>query len=99
MARAGGSPASPSRCCAGPGLFDPLIYLQTGGRRYKWSEGDGLYYSYSLFDDLSAVTTKFPRLFMLNTLPCAGTDLRRNRPAQRQPRRNDPGAALIAPGR
>lgn len=58
------------------GLWGALIYLQTGGKMHKWSEGDGLYYSYSLFDEIPGLRAKFPRLFMMNTDAVAGTDLR-----------------------
>lgn len=57
-------------------LMDTFIWLQTRGKMHKWSEGDGLYYSYSVFDEMGGLTGKFPRLFLLNTVPAKGTDLR-----------------------
>jgi ubiquinone/menaquinone biosynthesis C-methylase UbiE len=34
----------------------PLVqYVATGGKGYKWSEGDGLHYSYSLFDSVPLI--------------------------------------------
>ena len=33
-------------------LWKAYIYLATGGRKYRLSDGDGLFYSYSLFNDL-----------------------------------------------
>lgn len=57
-------------------LMDALIYAQTRGKMSKWSEGDGLYWSYSLFDNLAQLRTKFPNVLIMNTLPMAGTDPR-----------------------
>lgn len=57
-------------------LMDTFIWLQTRGKMHKWSEGDGLYYSYSVFDEVAGLRSKFPRLFQLNTVPARGTDLR-----------------------
>ena len=60
------------------GLWNAMIWLSTRGRMSKWSEGDGLFYSYSVFDDYHQLTGKFPRIFLMNTVPMAGTDLRRD---------------------
>lgn len=67
-------------------LMDAMIYLQTRGKMSKWSEGDGLYWSYSLFDNLAQLRTKFPRVLVMNTLPMSGTD----------PRFGSPQAMLFA---
>ena len=58
------------------GLWRPFIWLQTRGKMAKWSEGDGLFYSYSVFDNLDLVRAKFPRLLLTNTVPMTGTSLR-----------------------
>lgn len=50
-------------------LWTPFIYLQTRGRMSKWSEGDGLYFSYSIYDDIEIVRAKFPSVFIMNTAP------------------------------
>lgn len=54
------------------GLWPAVVWAQTGGRMYKVSEGDGVYYSYSAFASLPAVRDKFPSLYVLNTAPMAG---------------------------
>ena len=62
------------------GLWKPLIWLTTKGKMAKWSEGDGVYFSYSVFDTLDEVTKEFPRLIWLTTSSIAGTDLKRGAP-------------------
>lgn len=59
------------------GLWRAAMWLSTGGKMSKWSEGDGVYYSYCLFDDLPEVAAKFPRRFLANTEPLTGFNLRR----------------------
>ena len=54
-----------------------MIWLTTRGKMAKWSEGDGVYYSYSAFDDFDVLRAKFPRVHMMNTVPAHGFDLRR----------------------
>jgi ubiquinone/menaquinone biosynthesis C-methylase UbiE len=58
------------------GLWRAMIWVQTGGKMSKWSEGDGLYYSYSVFDNVDAIATKFPRRFIANTTALDGHSLR-----------------------
>ena len=58
------------------GLWRAFIWLQTRGKMAKWSEGDGLFYSYSVFDNLDLVRAKFPRLLLTNTVPMTGASLR-----------------------
>ena len=38
----------------------------------KFSEGDGVYYSYSLFDSLAEIKTKFPQVYLGNTKGSSG---------------------------
>lgn len=54
-------------------LFD---WLRTGGKGYHFSEGDGLFYSYSLFDDEPIVRAKFPHVRFMTTRP-GGANLSR----------------------
>jgi SAM-dependent methyltransferase len=55
----------------------PLANLvKTRGRGYHFSEGDGVHYSYSVFDSSSIVKQKFPRVHQLNT-GAAGPNLYR----------------------
>lgn len=58
------------------GLWDTLIRFQTKGKMYKYSESDGVYYSYSVFDHLDRVERKFPHIMMMNTTRSTGFDLR-----------------------
>jgi ubiquinone/menaquinone biosynthesis C-methylase UbiE len=59
------------------GLWPALVWIQTGGKMYKTSEGDGVFYSFSAFDCIEAIREKFPRIYYLNTEPCAGFNLYR----------------------
>lgn len=59
------------------GLWRAMIWLTTRGKMSKWSEGDGLFYSYSVFDNVDLLKPKFPRLFLSNTVPMPGSDLKR----------------------
>lgn len=58
------------------GLWRLLIWIQTRGKLSKWSEGDGVFYSYSVFDNLDILDQKFPRRFLTNTRPLVGHSLR-----------------------
>lgn len=57
-------------------LMNAMIFIQTRGRMSKWSEGDGLYWRYSLFDDLDQIRAKFPKVHIMNTAAMSGTDPR-----------------------
>lgn len=50
------------------GLWRATDWLKTGGKRYTITEGDGLAYSYSVFDDLPAVRRRFSRVMVMNTM-------------------------------
>lgn len=56
-------------------LFDVMIYVQTSGKMSKWSEGDGVFYSYSVFDSTEELSRKFPFFYMLNTRAVHGANL------------------------
>jgi hypothetical protein len=43
--------------------------LRTRGRGYHFSEGDGVFYSYSVYDDLGQLTEWADSILMLPTLP------------------------------
>lgn len=47
-------------------LFD---YVRTGGKGHHCSEGDGVFYSYSIFDDLPVISARFPDLYWSSTRP------------------------------
>lgn len=48
-------------------LWRPFQWAKNGGRYDKFSEGDGVHYSYSLFDSLKTIEKKFPQYFLANT--------------------------------
>ena len=49
------------------GLWKALQWVQTKGKMYKYSEGDGVYYSFTAFDTLSIIREKFPEIRVMNT--------------------------------
>lgn len=51
------------------GLWRAFDRLRTRGKGYHFSEGDGLFYSYSLFDDEPIVRAKFPHVRFMTTRP------------------------------
>jgi ubiquinone/menaquinone biosynthesis C-methylase UbiE len=59
------------------GLWRPLVAIQTGGKGYKESEGDGIFYSFCAFDCVNIVKQKFPMIHFMNTEP-SGPSLRRS---------------------
>lgn len=59
------------------GLWRAYVWATTGGRMSKWSEDDGVFYSYSSFDALPLIAGKFPRHYIMNTHPLAEFDVRR----------------------
>lgn len=67
---------SVKRLVSALGLWRAMIWVTTRGRMSKYSEGDGVYFSYSVFDDLAAVRCKFPKVHLCNTVEMAGTDPR-----------------------
>lgn len=50
------------------GLWPAAYWLRTGGKGYRLSEGDGLSYPYSVFDDLAFLRER------CETVQCASTD-------------------------
>jgi len=48
-------------------LWKPFQWVKNGGKMDKYSEGDGVHYSYSLFDSLNTIKEKFPQTFIMNT--------------------------------
>lgn len=59
------------------GLWPASVYLQTRGKMYKSSEGDGIFYSFSAFDCVRTTTKKFPVVHYMNTVRTNGFDLHR----------------------
>lgn len=62
------------------GLWPLANWIKTCGRGYSESEGDGLFYSYSVFNDLPAVLAACPRLHLLNTAGGPSGNLYRTAP-------------------
>jgi ubiquinone/menaquinone biosynthesis C-methylase UbiE len=51
------------------GLWPAAVFLQTGGKGYKQSEGDGIFYSFCAFDCVDILKEKFPTIHFMNTVP------------------------------
>ncbi|QQS11749.1 MAG: class I SAM-dependent methyltransferase [Rhodospirillales bacterium] len=55
------------RALRAAGLWKAVDRMRTGGKGYTITEGDGLAYSYSVFDDLPIVRRAFDRVVVMNT--------------------------------
>lgn len=62
------------------GLWGVYDRVATRGKGYHWSEGDGLFYSYSVFRDVPILREKFPNVHFLTTMPAHGNNLYRSAP-------------------
>lgn len=49
------------------GLWNIAYSLRTGGKGYRVSDGDGISYPYSLFDDISMIREECGAMFLMNT--------------------------------
>ena len=49
------------------GLWNAYNYIRTGGKKYQISEGDGLFYSYSVFNNYEFIRQKCRAVHLLNT--------------------------------
>jgi SAM-dependent methyltransferase len=49
------------------GLWHAFDLMRTRGRGYHWSEGDGLFYSYSVFNDLPLIREHCSSVHVMNT--------------------------------
>lgn len=58
------------------GLWNRMIWVQTFGQMAKWSEGDGVFFSYSVFDNLEQIRARFPHVRLRATSKAIGTNLR-----------------------
>ena len=59
------------------GLWTVFVWVQTRGKMYKVSEGDGIYYSFSVYDYKHELRAKFPNIYYLNTSNLNGYNLYR----------------------
>jgi ubiquinone/menaquinone biosynthesis C-methylase UbiE len=57
------------------GCWDLFIWLQTKGKMSKYSEGDGVYYSFCAFDALPLLRRKFGQVHVINTQGCGEANL------------------------
>jgi len=55
----------------GIGLWPLVNYVKTAGKGYSITEGDGLFYSYSVFDSLQLIRQHCQPVHMLNTTSAA----------------------------
>lgn len=51
------------------GIWPAVRYVRTKGRFYHWSEGDGIAYSYSVYDSLAAVADWSDQAFFVPVKP------------------------------
>ncbi len=49
------------------GLWKLVIWMKTKGKMYQISEGDGLFYSYTVFDDLKQIQNRCKDVHIFNT--------------------------------
>lgn len=49
------------------GLWKAYNFIRTRGKRYQISQGDGLFYSYSVFDNFSFIRKNCKAVHLLNT--------------------------------
>jgi ubiquinone/menaquinone biosynthesis C-methylase UbiE len=54
------------------GLWWSLRWLANGGKRWNYSEGDGIYYSYSVFDNLKVIDAACSKVFAIPTVAVPG---------------------------
>jgi ubiquinone/menaquinone biosynthesis C-methylase UbiE len=59
------------------GLWPAFDWLRTKGKGYHYSEGDGVFYSYSLFNDVDIAKAKFSKTLFMSTRP-SGANLYRS---------------------
>jgi ubiquinone/menaquinone biosynthesis C-methylase UbiE len=62
------------------GMWPAFDWVMTRGKGHHWSEGDGLFYSYSLTNDLPVLREKFPKLHFLTTMASTGPNMYRDAP-------------------
>jgi ubiquinone/menaquinone biosynthesis C-methylase UbiE len=62
------------------GLWPAANFIKTGGKGYSISEGDGLAYSYSVFDDYPQISAACREVRLFATAPSTGPNLYRSCP-------------------
>jgi SAM-dependent methyltransferase len=61
------------------GLWSVFDLIRTKGKGYHYSDGDGIFYSYSIFNDIPVLRRQFRDLYFLSTMP-GGANLYRAAP-------------------
>jgi len=56
-------------------LWKLAVLFNTGGKGYTYSDGDGVFYSFTAFDCISILREKFPSIYIWNTKPLKGKNL------------------------
>ena len=75
---AGSGPARLAKRALGSlGLWPAAYWLRSGGKGYRISDGDGLSYPYSVFDDLGFIEARCD-LVQMGNMTAAGSDLHAN---------------------
>lgn len=59
------------------GLWKMFDYVRTGFKGYNYSEGDGVFFSYSIHEDIPVLRLKFPDVYYMSTRP-SGSNLYRS---------------------
>ena len=54
------------------GLWWPLRWIANGGKRWNYSKGDGIYYSYSVFDSIKNIEASCSKVFAIPTTVAHG---------------------------
>lgn len=67
------------------GLWPLANLLKTRGKGYDFSEGDGVSYSYSAFNDISLLRTKCSKVYIFGDVSAGGSN----------PYRSSPGAVIV----
>jgi len=65
------------QCLHALGLWKLFDYIKSGFKSYHFSQGDGIFYSYSLHGDVRKIRSKFPDVFYMSTRP-SGPNLYRS---------------------
>ncbi|MDQ8004880.1 MAG: class I SAM-dependent methyltransferase [Pedobacter sp.] len=61
-------------------LWPAYNWLRTKGKKYQISEGDGLFYSYSIFTDFKLIKNHYYDVYILSTTNTKGISIYRNSP-------------------
>jgi SAM-dependent methyltransferase len=62
------------------GLWRAFDAIRTRGRGFHQSDGDGIFYSYSVMDSVPLLRAKFPHIYLFSTEPVGSSMLRLSAP-------------------